>query len=291
MKYCIHCGSEIPDEAEFCKNCGKRVKVKQVSGKSVTKKPLIIGCSIVLVLIVVVGLFATGVFGGKRKAGLYDSDGNMVRSWQELLKEGTVTVSDGSIKAFGNSREHSSLENHQFMRTQREERLKGELIIKDDVTSIDDGAFAYCKNLRSIMLPDSINTIGTGAFKACENLSDITIQGNISSIGEYAFYKCRSLSSVTIPNGVTSIGNGTFQECRNLTSITIPEGVKSIGLGAFRECDSLTSITIPDSVISIENDAFHDVSLIIYDGNATGCPWNAEKVQKSDGTVRYKSES
>lgn len=67
MKYCIHCGSEMPDEAEFCKNCGKEIKVKQVSGKGVTKKPLIIGYSIgiVLVSIVVVSLFATGVFGGK----------------------------------------------------------------------------------------------------------------------------------------------------------------------------------------------------------------------------------
>lgn len=68
MKYCIHCGSEMSDEAEFCEKCGKAVK--KVSGEKATKKPLIIGCSIgiVLVSIIVVSLFATGVFGGKNEA-------------------------------------------------------------------------------------------------------------------------------------------------------------------------------------------------------------------------------
>lgn len=64
MKYCIHCGSEMSDEAEFCKNCGKGVKtIKEVSGKSVARKPLIIGCSIgiVLLLMAVVSLIKTGV--------------------------------------------------------------------------------------------------------------------------------------------------------------------------------------------------------------------------------------
>lgn len=67
MKYCIHCGSEMSDEAEFCEKCGKAVK--KVSGEKATKKPLIIGCSIgiVLVSIIVVSLFATGVFGGKNE--------------------------------------------------------------------------------------------------------------------------------------------------------------------------------------------------------------------------------
>lgn len=69
MKYCMHCGSEMSDEAEFCKNCGKGVKtIKEVSGKSVAKKPLIIGCSIgiVLVSIIMVSLFATGAIFGKK---------------------------------------------------------------------------------------------------------------------------------------------------------------------------------------------------------------------------------
>lgn len=68
MKYCIHCGAEILDEAKFCGNCGK--EVKQVSGKSTTKKPLIIGgcIGIVLVSIIVVSLFVTGLIGGKDAA-------------------------------------------------------------------------------------------------------------------------------------------------------------------------------------------------------------------------------
>ena len=40
-------------------------------------------------------------------------------------------------------------------------------IIPDNVTSIGENAFAYCKTLTSIILPNSIKSIGAGAFSGC----------------------------------------------------------------------------------------------------------------------------
>ncbi|MBR4501704.1 MAG: leucine-rich repeat domain-containing protein [Clostridia bacterium] len=131
--------------------------------------------------------------------------------------------------------------------------------IPDSVTSIGNGAFAFCR-LTSIAIPDTVTRIETGAFGACIGLTSITFPDSVTSIGEQAFWNCKNLTSITIPDTVTSIGDKAFWYCENLTSITIPDAITSIGDEVFCGCGSLTSITIPDTVTSIGYNAFANCS-------------------------------
>ncbi len=133
-------------------------------------------------------------------------------------------------------------------------------IIPNSVTSIGNGAFAFCSSLTSITIPNSVTSIGEKAFYNCSSLTSVTIGNSVTSIGERAFAYCSSLTSVTIPNSVTSIGNSAFAFCSSLTSVTIGNGVTSIGEYAFAYCSSLTSVTIPNSVTSIGVGAFSNCS-------------------------------
>ena len=112
------------------------------------------------------------------------------------------------------------------------------------VTSFWQGAFSFCSELKSIVIPNSVTSINCGVFSSCHNLTDIVIPNSIKSIGDFAFDFCESLTSFTIPDSVTSIGEFAFAYCSNLTSMTISESVVSIGQGAFREDYGLTSIRI-----------------------------------------------
>ena len=126
------------------------------------------------------------------------------------------------------------------------------------VTAIGDGAFAYCYNITSVVIPESVTSIGNSAFAHCLDIASVVIPEGVTTIGNSAFYYCIELESVTIPNSMTGIGNGAFRNCDNLESLTIGNSVTSIGNEAFRNCGALESLTIGNSVTSIGNEAFRN---------------------------------
>ena len=167
------------------------------------------------------------------------------------------------------------------------------IILPQNVTTIEDGAFKDCSVLTSIVIPNKVTSIGADAFTNCSGLTSITVEsGNqyydsrndcnaiietssntlqygcnntiipnsVTSIGSSAFQACSGMTSVTIPNSVKTIGSSAFAYCSGLTSITIPNSVMTIGSSAFAYCSGLTSITIPNSVTSIGSSAFKKCS-------------------------------
>lgn len=73
-----------------------------------------------------------------------------------------------------------------------------------------------------LIIPDSVTSIPSSAFRGCTGLTSITIGNSVTSIGGYAFSGCTGLTSITIPDSVTSIGEGALEGCSSLESITIP---------------------------------------------------------------------
>ena len=165
------------------------------------------------------------------------------------------------------------------------------LTIPNSVTTIEDGAFAYCSGFTGdLIIPNSVVTIGPSAFFTCYSFDgDLVIGNSVTTIGEYAFDDCNGMHGVlNIPSNVTSIGLDAFRYCAfsginvdaenpvfdsrdNCNAIirtstnelvtgcvntVIPTSVTSIGENAFCGLDGLTSIDIPNSITSIGAGAF-----------------------------------
>ena len=165
------------------------------------------------------------------------------------------------------------------------------LTIPNSVTTIEDGAFAYCSGFTGdLIIPNSVTTIGESAFFTCYSFDgDLVIGNSVTVIGDYAFDDCNGLHGVLhIPSNVESIGTSSFRYCEfsgmtvdpenpvfdsrdNCNAIirtstnelvtgcintVIPNTVTSIGENAFCGLSGLTSIDIPESVTSIGAGAF-----------------------------------
>jgi hypothetical protein len=89
--------------------------------------------------------------------------------------------------------------------------------INGDLYSKDGTALLQCslgKIGTSFDIRDNVTTIGDGAFYGCKSLTNITITEGVTSIGERAFYECINLMNITIPESTTSIGSNAFYKCR-----------------------------------------------------------------------------
>lgn len=71
--------------------------------------------------------------------------------------------------------------------------------IPNSVTSIGRYAFDTFWGLKSITFADNsrLTSIGEGAFSSCDDLKTITIPDSVISISRHAFYGCTRLTSIT----------------------------------------------------------------------------------------------
>lgn len=113
--------------------------------------------------------------------------------------------------------------------------IQGELVLPENITKLNDHAFAYNENITSV------NAIG------------------IEIMGQESFLDCSNLKTIDSPN-LKYIGSGAFKNCISLTAYEIPQGVATVGAAAFDGCSNLKSITIPNSIINFGNVVYYNVT-------------------------------
>ena len=99
--------------------------------------------------------------------------------------------------------------------------------------------------ITNLIIPNNITTINDSAFTNCTNITSVTIPNNITTINSAAFSYCSGLTgSLIIPNSVTKISASCFLHCENITTIILGNNITVIEGQGFAYCTSLNSITI-----------------------------------------------
>ena len=111
-----------------------------------------------------------------------------------------------------------------------------------EITNTSGVNFKKKESLIEIILPNNLTSIESQAFFHCYALTSITIPNKVTSIGDYAFNNCKAFTSISIPNSITSIGQRAFSGCRSIFSITLSHNITTIGSDAFIHCSALDTI-------------------------------------------------
>lgn len=156
--------------------------------------------------------------------------------------------------------------------------------IPNSVVELKQKAFAFCKQLKSVVLGNSISTLEFAMFFECTQLNNISLPKSLTEIETSVFENCplkhvefadiesichikyewaksnplsiahtfyidgQEITIVDIPETVTEIAKYAFCGCDKLTDVIFPNSLKIIGQDAFMGCNSLSSLSLPDSV-------------------------------------------
>ena len=101
---------------------------------------------------------------------------------------------------------------------------------------------------KEIVVKDGVETIAQGAFCGRGKMEKVILPGSLMKICNDAFSGCHSIDNIVIPEGVSSIGVGSFEFCRNLKTMKLPSSLKEIGPGAFEHSDKLQNFIYPEDM-------------------------------------------
>ena len=174
----------------------------------------------------------------------------------------------------------------------------------DTVTKIQDQAFYFCRNLKTVILPDSVTYIGESAFAphsggGVDNsiLELNKLPESLKEIGSNAFYKCPYVNITSLPKSLITIGDSAFRDCFNVGIIDFGGDIdsidgsklKTIGKDAFRnagtKADIGSYIILRQSINTIGEKAFDNYgsnNIIAYYTHPSGFDYSASYLGVSE---------
>ena len=175
--------------------------------------------------------------------------------------------------------------------------------IPSTVKTIDDTAFLYCNNIKSIIISENVEKIGEASFGYCKNLTSISLNPSNSNfiIEDGILYdkdKTRAIicirdqqeESYDLPATVKKIDQSAFLGCDNVKNITLPDELNNIGPAMFWHCSSLENIVIPEKVTMIYNIEFYENNNIIHINPFRGCK-SLKNINVDENNENFSSEN
>lgn len=160
--------------------------------------------------------------------------------------------------------------------------------IPDNVTIIRDKSFAFCTNLKSVIIGKGVSKFEGSALRENENLKSIIVDKDnpyydsregcnavietstksllvgckksivpdtVTRINEEAFMHS-NIESITLGNDVEVIEQRAFLGCKSLKNVRFSKALREIGDEAFFGCESLETLYLHDGLKKIGNEAF-----------------------------------
>ncbi|MGM9609241.1 MAG: leucine-rich repeat domain-containing protein, partial [Eubacteriales bacterium] len=125
------------------------------------------------------------------------------------------------------------------------------------LSSVGDGAFSECKNLRVVTISAGANlALGMNCFAGCSALSEISFPDTLASIGAFCFNRCTALVQCVFPASVTSFGNYWYADCPHLIEVVNLSGASSGNMTSENSNVTSKQTSVKNSLIKEDENGF-----------------------------------
>lgn len=167
-----------------------------------------------------------------------------------VINNGTVTT-EGNAICVENGIEYVYEDDEKILYLVPADYAGETVKIPEGVTTIGNYAFAYNRNVKTVILADSVRDLGRGFDTS--TVEKVVLNEGLKVINSRAFKDTSALKEVVISSTVKEIADNAFQKTA-LKTITIPANVETIGEAAFGA--SKIETVIFDGNTSIQGYAF-----------------------------------
>lgn len=84
-----------------------------------------------------------------------------------------------------------------------------------DFSVINDGIFAYRKDVVKVELPEGVEEISNNAFENCVRLEEVICPASLKTIGDEAFADCVNLTKISYGDDV-EVSSSAFKGCKKI---------------------------------------------------------------------------
>lgn len=152
---------------------------------------------------------------------------------------------------------------------------------------IGSNAFAGCEFLKEVIIGNDVVTIQSSAFYECISLKKLSLGQQLVSIGNNAFQYCY-LTSCVIPDSVWYIGTEAFESAVRLKKVHIGAGMSVIGARAFANT-AIDTIILPSSIDDLGDECFKSLDRLFCLATISPIITDVTPLVKSNGLIYVPS--
>lgn len=223
-----------------------------------------------------------GLWFCDKPAGGYDANGNLVHSWQDLIDEGYLLLSDDLEYSFSSFGGTFKIPWKKYLRNRYD--IPPVYTGNDIVTlvvenhewypyiqaSLDQAIFNNWRTIKQVVFKNGIIHIPNNCFNGCNSLERVYLPDSVETIGDNVFVNCGKLYYVRMPRYVKSIGDGAFSTINTLNhnitnwfttgSVGWPIYIKSLSASMFRGSQLPKNTIIPFGITTIKIQCFQNAT-------------------------------
>ena len=132
-------------------------------------------------------------------------------------------------------------------------------------TDLMENQYQNNKEIEEIVIKGNVTTIPEGCFAGCDNLKKVTFENGVTDVEACAFFDCSNLNKIVVPDTMKNIKDFAFHGCNNNIIVRSNNKLKNVKFGINNDIISNYFI-LPEIGVTFDELPWHKINMISEQG-------------------------